>query len=116
MSIAKILGRAWFYDVDPTELELWEHEFEPMLTGRSGVDWCKEHLLEGVTENNLRELLEVPEEGNFQVMFKGTMSSWKTSSIDWGEEWDEEFTLEESKVMPIPEEYMHFRSLKDSQS
>jgi hypothetical protein len=47
----------------------------------------------------------VPEEGNFQVLFRGTMSGWKTKSMD-GDDWDEEFDLEESKIEPIPQAYM----------
>ena len=107
MTTSKILGRAWFYDDEPTELELWEHEFEPMTNGRrSGAEWCREHLLECVGDD-LREILGVPKEGSFQVLFKGTMSGWKTRSMD-GDDWDEEFELEETKIEPIPQEYMNF--------
>lgn len=106
MHSAKILGRAWVYDDENTEIELWEHEFEPMECGRrSGADWCREHLLECVRSDDLRELLGVPSMGNFQVMFKGTMTGWKTRSMD-GDDYDQEFDLEESKFEPIPQEFM----------
>lgn len=46
-SQVEILGRAWVYDTgDPDTVDLWEHEFEPMESGRSGADWACEHLLE----------------------------------------------------------------------
>ena len=104
-----LLGRAWFID-DPeeiVELEVWEHELEPMTGGRrSGADWCREHLLECNDASALRELLGVPPTGNFQVLFKGTMDGGMTGGALWdGEEWDEWFDLEECKCEPIPEGY-----------
>lgn len=105
MTSVTIFGRAWFYDDEPTELELWEHEFEPMGNGRSGAEWCREHLTQCLDDEDLRDLLGAPDMGNFQVLFKGKMTGWKTQTMD-GDDWDQEFDLEESKIEAIPQEYM----------
>jgi len=76
-----------------------------MVEGRlSGSEWTREHLGGCYTEKDLRELLEVPAEGAFQVVFKGMMDGCE-SGCPWdGVEWDEWFDVEESLFAPIPAE------------
>lgn len=103
MQKANVFGRAWIYDDDPCDIEVWEHELQPMDGKRSGAEWCREHLQECPGED-LRKLLNVPKEGNFQVIFKGIMTG-ETSGY-YEPEWDEWFDLEESRYDVIPAEYL----------
>lgn len=108
MSKASVMGRAWFFDTgDPTEFEVWEYELEPMGGGkRSGAEWAREHLATCYTDEDLRELLGVPSEGNYQVVFKGTIEGEMSGYYE--PEWDEWFELEESKYEVIPPEFLKF--------
>lgn len=102
--IAKILGRAWIFDEDPfTEIDLWEHEFEPMVNGEpcDGTDWFDYHWKANYTHEDIRRLLGVPSVGNFQVMFKGTLSDNEVN--DYGD-----FVLEESKFKPMPQAFVDY--------
>ena len=64
------MGRAWFFD-DQVELEVWEYKLEPMvLNRRSGAEWCNEHL-SMYSDEDLREILKVPADGDYQIIFKG---------------------------------------------
>ncbi len=117
MTSASVLGRAWVYDTgDPADIELWEHEFEPMDPPlRSGAEWARNHLLECYNDERLRELFELPEAGSFQVLFKGTVSGFKCSTVE-GDEYDEEFCVDEVKYFPIPEVFMKaLREDRDAQ-
>lgn len=107
MTKAIVLGRAWIFDGDHPQIEVWEHEFEPTDDSRfrSGALWAKEHLCETYTDDDLREMFNLPKEGNFQVLFKGTLSGYKVYSLE-GDDWNEEFDVEESQFQPIGEEYM----------
>jgi hypothetical protein len=100
----KILGRAWFYN-DHVDIETFEYKLESMKLGRrTGAEWAREHLYECYKESELRELLEVPAEGNYQVIFKGeidgAMCGYET------QEWDEWFELGESICEPVPDDYV----------
>jgi hypothetical protein len=104
MTKTSILGRAWIYDDDPNDIEVWEHELVPMtFKERSGAEWCLEHL-QNYTPEDLREVLKVPKTGNFQVIFKGTLEGEMSGYYE--PEWDEWFELEESKFEPIPDTWM----------
>lgn len=108
MSQAHVMGRAWLYEDAPNEIEVWEYALEPMtLKGRSGAEWCRCHLLELYDDDDLRELLGVPMEGIFQVIFKGIMKGWWEETWECGPEYDECFELEESKFEPIPLEFLN---------
>jgi hypothetical protein len=109
MSIAQVFGRAWLYDEEPNEIQVWEHTIYPMKPlHRSGAEWCLEHLQQCYSDKDLRELLKVPETGNFQVIFKGTIEGSYVGYFD--QEWEDQFDLEESQSEPIPDEWMNFIS------
>jgi hypothetical protein len=104
MSAKKILGRVWFYGENYT-IETFEYAIEPTgMCRRSGADWTREHLYECYKEKELRGLLEVPLEGDYQVLFKGEMDGCR-SGYEYQES-DEWFELEESKFEAIPKEYL----------
>lgn len=106
MSKANVMGRAWFFDTgDPPQFEIWEYELEPMTSGkRSGAEWCREHLYNAYTEEDVRDLLKVPAEGNFQVIFKGCVEGCMSGYYE--PEWDEWFELEDSKCEEIPLDFL----------
>lgn len=102
MTTAKILGRAWIYDTgDPAAVSVWEHELEPMeAMRRSGADWALSYFND-LPDSDLREMFNLPEKGNFQVLFSGSM--WGERSGYDEPEWDEGFDLDEGfKFAPIP--------------
>ena len=108
-SAVTIFGRAWIYEDDLPQVEIWEHEFEPMdLKSRSGAEWAREHLCESYNDQQLRELFNLPAEGDFQVMFKGTLDG--ATSGYYEPEWDEWFEVTESSHQPIPAEYKKART------
>ena len=107
MESAQVTGRAWIYDDEPSEIEVFEYAFVPMELGRrSGEEWCREYLVE--SSIGLRKVFGLPESGNIQVIFTGKMIGYKVNGFDgyYGEEYDEEFELEESHHEPIPQAYM----------
>jgi len=104
-----IFGRAWVYDDEPDEIEVWEHALEPMVLGRrSGAEWAKEYLVESCS-NKLREMLGIPPEGNFQVVFKGKMWGYCSPSHDCGDEWEDDFLLDDVHYEQIPDDFMKYR-------
>lgn len=101
----QIEGRAWVYEDEHDELEVWEYAFVPMALGRrSGSAWAREYFTESCS-NKLREIFNLPVDGNFQVIFKGKMIGYFSPSHD-GDEWEDEFELEESRHEEIPELFM----------
>lgn len=106
MSFVNVMGRAWFFDDEPDQIEIWEYALEPMdLKTRSGAEWCLQYMRECLDSDDLRHTLGVPAEGNFQVIFKGRMEGWFSGCYE-GDEWDECFELDESKCEPIPAEFL----------
>lgn len=102
---ATVFGRAWVFDDDHCQIEVWEHEFEPQDIGaRSGAGWAHEHLCECYSNKDLRELFGLPPEGNFQVMFKGTITGGMSGYEC--QEWEEDFDLEEVKYQLVSPDYM----------
>lgn len=108
MTKANVLIRAWLYDNEPSQIEVWEHEFEPTEGGsRSGSEWAREHLCSCCDDDDLRQLFELPKEGNFQVLVKGTINGCRSGGFEF-DEWDEDFEVEEVKFQAVSEEYMKF--------
>jgi hypothetical protein len=108
---AFVQGRIWFFGDEEHEIELWVHEVESMdLKGRSSEEWAREHFNESYQDRDLRKLFEVPLEGDYQIVFKGTLRGsecgpWEAPTS----EWDEEFDVEETVSERIPEEYVRMR-------
>lgn len=89
---ANVMGRIYLMG-ETIQIEVWEQDFEPMdLQKRSGAE-------------GLRNLLSIPAEGDFQILFTGTMSSARVY-IDYCEEWSEEFNVASSHFKPVPAEYV----------
>ena len=101
-----VMGRVWFFDTgDPPVIEVRAYEFEPMNGLEiSGADWCHEHLTMCYNERELRQLLNVPSDGNFQVIFKGQLAGRMEGYNE--PEWEEWFNLKESKYEVIPDDYL----------
>lgn len=103
-----IYGRAWVYDTgDPVEMEFWCHELEPM-EGRKlpCAEWARIYFAECMSEDDIRELFDLPAVGSYQVLFSGTMEAETTLSLDVGEDCDEWFDLEKHEHAEIPAEFM----------
>ena len=112
MPFVKVLGRAWLWDEDPADVELWVHDLEPTdVAGslRSGEDWARDHFAECYTDADLRKLFDVPAEGNFQVLFKGKVEGERCGPWEAPDsEWDEWFEVEEVKVEPVPQAFVEY--------
>ncbi len=105
MSKGEVLGRIWLFDDQPTKIETWEHKLEPMdCVGLSCAEWVLCHL-QDLPNDELREMLKIPESGNFQVIFSGIMYGESYHSLD-GDEWDEWFERGNSTSAPVPDEFM----------
>lgn len=88
-----------FDNGDPTEIDVFEYNF-CSIDHRTTEEWAKEHLTESYDDQQIRALFSLPKEGNFQVLFKGTISVF---NYEIGEECDEDFIVIESKFQIIPE-------------
>lgn len=97
-------ARIWFYDLSLFRVECWSDGLDPMNGNRSISEWAHEHLCECHDAAGLREILEVPAEGDYQVFFKGKMRAWLESYPSG--EWDEEFEIVgEVQKAVIPKDY-----------
>lgn len=103
MTSCKVLGKAWLYDDgEKPDICFWVHELDPMDTNRrSSEDWAYVHFRDIQDEKSLRDMFRLPPDGNFQVLFSGTLCG----QFDHTEEWDEEFTVDEFQVAEIPDDY-----------
>lgn len=97
MSRTRFKARVWLVDGCIHHKEVWCDGLAPMGTGAcEPADWIHEHLsLCDVDE--LRELLGVPEEGDYQVVFEGEIVSWMDM---WGE-CDEEITVPDRSTIQM---------------
>lgn len=96
-------GRFFLIDDDIIDDEVWCYELEPMNSRRSVRRWATEHMGEIYWKaEDRRKLFELPEKGNFQVLYKATIRGWHCSHTD---EWDEEVEIVECQREEIPEDY-----------
>lgn len=101
----KFFARLYIFDIDQYELEVWDHELEPMEGGQESVSkWARRHLECGC---DFRELLGLPKEGDFQVIFSGEIMGW------WGggyspDEWEEDLEIEKCLFKEMPAEYAKY--------
>lgn len=101
---ARILFRGEFID----DLQVWVYEFLSLSGNRRSVqEWAREHLTDCYTTDDLREILRVPKEGDFQVIFKARIDGGYDS---YTREIDERMYVDESKWEPVPPE----EELKDA--
>lgn len=113
----KFQGRLFIIDDCLTDLKCWAYEFEPM----SGVEgsseyWAESHIKECCTIEALREMFDLPAEGDFQVLFKAEIDG-KTSYSPDGDDYNEWLDIEESSFQPVPAEYAtYFKEIPDGQS
>lgn len=97
MASGKFFARLYLFDTDQYELEVWDHDLVPMEGGNRPIsEWVREHLTCGGYD--FRELLDLPAEGDFQIVFSGTISGrW-----DYFDEWDEEVDIEKCEFQIMP--------------
>lgn len=108
-ALTNCLCRVWIFDHEPIQIEVWEHQLAPTVVGhRSGAEWCLEHLNSCYTEKDLREMLGVPEEGNFQVLFKAKLEGMMSGHEEM--EWDESLDPTEIQIEPIHDDYLGLMS------
>lgn len=104
MTSATFSGRAYVSE-GVLKLQIWNDEFEPMeWNKRSVTDWVEEHF-RMLDEQFVRELLELPQEGNFQCVFHGKIKGWLSPLT---EEYDEEVVIDNARHMEIPEAFLSF--------
>ena len=97
-----VRGRAWVYEEDHYDLDIWIHELAPMkFNDPDGTYWAREYF---AYQDDLREFFSLPATGNYQVLFKGTLKGWWAGYES--PEWEEDFELAESSYENIPDEYI----------
>jgi hypothetical protein len=63
------------------------------------------HFENNYTHEDLRELLELPAEGNFEVVIEGKLVGRTYSSPEVGEDYDEDLEITAIKHQQIPDEW-----------
>ena len=65
-------ARMFIVEEQLEELDVWVHELYSYESNtRSGEDWVKEHIRETYCAADLREMFNLPEEGDQQVLWRG---------------------------------------------
>lgn len=102
MSAAAVFeARFFIYDDRPIEISVWCYGFLPMKeTIRSAEEWIVEHL-QCLGEDEIRKLCELPADGDYQVIAKGSI----VGSFDYWGEYDEWLSFSESRAQSIPASY-----------
>lgn len=96
----KFSARIFFFENNPSEIEVWEEGLLPMeFSKRGNAEWARECLCD-YNDNDLREKLGIPKEGSYQVYFKGEMEAWKIGPYG-EEEWDQDFDTEGDPVWAV---------------
>lgn len=105
MSREHFKARLFFIDDTVQDINVWCDGFVPMEHNqRPANEWVYEHL-ECSIAANLRELLGVPPEGNYQVVFEGVIFGWE----DWQGEYDEDIEIPDPDTIsmaPVPASYL----------
>lgn len=91
-------------DGGTSEIDVWDDELSPFDgTTRPVREWVREHIQCSYSDADLRELLELPAEGNFEVLIEGTIRGFFSG---WGiQEYDEELDLTSIKSQRIPDSW-----------
>lgn len=100
----KFKARIIVEDGGTKEIEVWDDELSPFDGAKRPIrDRAKEHLSECYSEKDLRELLELPAEGNYEVLIEGMLTGhmvgWET------QEWDEDLDITSIKSQKIPNDW-----------
>lgn len=87
-------------------VDLWHHSLVPMEYGKRPVEeWVAEHIRE-LDESTLRQGLQLPLSGNFQVLFKATIHGFTVLPYH---EYDEELDFDDvAEYMPIPDDFLKY--------
>jgi len=106
-SSAQFAGRVYVVEEHGgLDLVIWVDEFIPMNTkNRPAAEWVAEHI-QAMSEQDLREGLLLPPQGNFQVLFKGTIRGYRCG--EWDQEFDEELEFTEHSSQPVPEDWLEY--------
>lgn len=86
------------------QMEVFSYTFRPEKCDRLTDDeWVKEHINNCLMVEDLRKMLNIQDEGIYQVLMKvklhGWYSGWETP------EWDEELDIREYQVRKMPDDW-----------
>lgn len=110
----KFQGRFYLIDNCLTDLKCWVYEFEPMTDGkRSSEDWAESHIQESYSAKDLRELFDLPVEGDFQVLFTAEIDGKMSYGVD-GDDYNEWLDVIEYSYQPVPTEYATYFVCKET--
>ena len=112
MAKGKFFARLYLFDIDQYELEVWDHDLVPMENATRPIsEWAREHL--ECSGYDFRELLGLPKEGDFQVVFSGEIVGWWSHSFE-GDEWEEDLEIEKCEFKEMPAEFAkHFYEVEN---
>lgn len=109
---AEFMGRVYLYDTGdgPEYADFFCYELLPMERDGSNLcrgiaEWAEDYFKCCMDDDKLRKMFGLTKEGNFQVVFKGSMFSDRDY---WGE-YSEDFELDSYIVKPMPKEEVDLR-------
>jgi hypothetical protein len=104
MTTANFRARITIEDDNGSQIEAWDDELSPFVTdGRLAIrEWAVMHFQNCYSEKDLRDVLGVPAEGNFEVLLTATIRS---TYDEWSQEHDEELDIKEIKHQQIPDSW-----------
>lgn len=82
----------------------WVHRFCNKEDGYNGPrDWVERHFDE-YDDETLRELLKVPADGDYQVLFRGHLEGWQENTPD-SCDYDEDFVAYDVEMKKLPDDH-----------
>lgn len=102
MSRAKFRARIIVEDGDTQEIEIWDDELSPFgKDGKCSIrEWVKMHF-DNFSNDDLRDLLGVPPEGNYEGLVEGTI----IGTTSYYGEYNEHVEINNSMTQQIPDEW-----------
>jgi len=105
MTTAAFEAHLLFRDGEIEERGVWIYELTPVdQLWRPLAEWVEEHLDNCWDYALYAEAFGLEEEGNYEVIFKGEISSWVAATY-YGDEWDEEITVTEFEKQKLPDDW-----------
>ena len=106
------MSRAWILADTISMQEFWSYELEPMDNKRIPTsEWAKSYCQNGLDIDDYRQLFNLEEDRNYQVIFTGELSSWYSGYPVC--EWDEDMNVIEFKAVEIPPDFVKKLTLDD---
>jgi hypothetical protein len=104
VSTAKFRARITVEDEDTQEVEVWDDELTPFDGKRCSIrEWVKPHL-DDYSNEDLRELLNLPTTGNYEAVIEGRITGVQTYGPD-GDDYDEYIDILKIESQQIPDSY-----------